>query len=97
LSPAFDQHWFMALAAPGSDVAGISSAPGHRLTLDVRELGAKGDGTTRDTQGSSRRWTAWRPPGAARWWSRPAHQIHRPVRPTAVYQQRHRKRPHRPL
>lgn len=40
----------MALAGPGSDVAGISSAPGHRLTLDIRELGAKGDGTTRDTQ-----------------------------------------------
>lgn len=41
---------FPAPPAPGSDVADVSSAPGHRLTLNVRELGAKGDGTTRDTQ-----------------------------------------------
>ncbi|HEY3384170.1 MAG TPA: glycoside hydrolase family 28 protein [Vicinamibacterales bacterium] len=44
----FDQ--FPPAPAPGSDVAGSSAPPGHRLTLDVREAGAKGDGATKDTK-----------------------------------------------
>jgi hypothetical protein len=44
----FDQ--FPAAPAPGSDVAGVSAPPGHQFSLDVRDAGARGDGTTKDTR-----------------------------------------------
>lgn len=44
----FDQY--PAPPAPGSDVTIAPGSPAARLSLDVRELGAAGDGATKDTR-----------------------------------------------
>jgi polygalacturonase len=43
----FDRY--PAAPAPGSDVEAAPAGPARRLSLDVRALGAAGDGTTKDT------------------------------------------------